>query len=57
MGRDLSEHKALIQEAIAETINFLNTITQCYPEADPALNLLVEATRPYSRMISPGLLH
>jgi len=42
---------------IAETISFLNTITQCYPEADPNLNLLAEATKPYSRMVGPALLH
>ena len=57
VGQDLAEQKSLIQEVISETISFLNTITQCYPEADATLNLLAEATRPYGRMISPGLLH
>ena len=56
LGKELSEQKSLIQEIIAETINFLNIVTQCYP-GDPALNSLVEATRPYGRLVSPALLH
>jgi hypothetical protein len=57
LEEDLTEQKRLITEVIAETISFLNIITECYPEADASLNLLAEATRPYSRMISPSLLH
>ena len=57
LENDLAEQKKLIQAAIAETISFLNTITQCYPEADPNLNLLAEATRPYGSMVSVPLLH
>ena len=55
LGRELSEQKSLIQEVIAETISFLNIVTECYP--DPTLNSLVEATRPYGRLVSPALLH
>ena len=57
LEKDLAEQKNLIQAVIAETISFLNTITQCYPEADSTLNLLVEAARPYGRLVSPGFLH
>jgi ABC-type transporter Mla subunit MlaD len=57
LEKELTEHKGLIQGVIAETISFLNTITQCYPEADANLNLLAEATRPYGRLVSPALLH
>jgi ABC-type transporter Mla subunit MlaD len=57
LEKDLADQKRLIQAAIAETISFLNTVTQCYPEADPNLNLLAEATRPYGSMVSVPLLH
>ena len=57
LEKELGEQKGLIQEAVAETISFLNTVTQCYPEADPTLNSLVEVTRPYSRFVSPATLH
>jgi hypothetical protein len=57
LGRDLAERKALVQDVIAETINFLDTLVQCYPDADATLNILAEAIRPYSRMVSPALLH
>ncbi|MDR2935690.1 MAG: hypothetical protein LBV70_07470 [Candidatus Adiutrix sp.] len=57
LGRDLAEQKGLIQDVIAETINFLDTVAQSYPEADPTLNILAEATRPYRPLVSPALLH
>ena len=57
LEKELFEQKSLVQAVIAETISFLNTITQCYPEADPTLNLLAEAARPYGRLVSPGFLH
>jgi ABC-type transporter Mla subunit MlaD len=57
LEKELNEQTSLIQEVIGETISFLNTVTQCYPEADANLNLLAEATRPYGRLVSPGLLH
>jgi len=57
LRRDLAEQKGLIKDVIAETINFLDTVAQCYPEADATLNLLAEAIRPYSRLVSPALLH
>jgi len=57
LGRDLAEQKGLIKDVIAETIKFLDTVTQCYPEADATLNLLAEAIRPYSSLVSPALLH
>jgi len=57
LEQDLSEQKSLIQEVILETINFIHTVTQCYPEADAGLNFLADAIRPYHRLVSPSLLH
>ena len=61
MDRELNEQKHLIHEVISETIGFLNIVAQCYPEAEgaSALNLLVEATRPYRQPVSSpaGRLH
>jgi hypothetical protein len=37
--RDLNEQKELIYEVVGETINFLNVVTECYPEAEGAGNL------------------
>ncbi len=39
MEAELEEQKSLIQEVIGETVNFLNIITECYPEAEGALRL------------------
>ena len=57
LEKELSEQKSLIREVIAETISFLNIVTQCYPEADATLNFLVKTVRPYSQLVSPSLLH
>ena len=41
--RDLNEQKELIYEVVGETINFLNVVTECYPEAEGSgrLNQLI----------------
>lgn len=64
MGQELAEQKALIQEAIGETINFLGVVTQCYPESEgvEALGRLVTEARKHCRptkaISNPvGLLH
>ena len=61
MGQELEEQKGLILQVISETIAFLNTVTECYPEAEGSsvLNMLVEAARAYQPHLSTpaGRLH
>ena len=56
MERELGEQKRLIQEAVAETINFLRLVAECYPEAQgaEALSLLAEAAEARQTPISPA---
>lgn len=54
-GQDLYEHQKLIQEIINETLDFLTTVTQCYPESEGAtrLNHLLNQTNQASPFTVP----
>ena len=62
---DLNEQKELIHEVVAETMNFLNVVAECYPESEGAghLTQLIGNASQYCPTASPtamspaGVLH
>ena len=63
--KELNEQKELIYEVVAETVNFLNEVAECYPEsegADQLSRLISDASQycpapPASGMSPAGALH
>lgn len=58
-GQNLYEHQKIIQKAVNDTISFLTTITECYPESEGAthLALILSQTGQTSLATVPHILH